>query len=154
VLDFQAAEEKALNGLLIASARPSLLGGLGGLANVTVTSYESILLDNERYGAIFRILEGIQVDVDHLAFDIIPELVETGSVLSSEHTLKYLYSDEVWTPQLAIRQGLVGGAPSSETSLDRARAEAKRLMDSYQVMPLPDDVQSEIDEILDAYDRT
>jgi trimethylamine--corrinoid protein Co-methyltransferase len=153
VLDFQAAEEKALNGLLLASARPSLLGGLGGLANVTVTSYESILLDNERYGAIFRILEGVQVDADHLAFDVVPELVETGSVLSSEHTLKHLYSDEVWTPQLAIRQGLVGGATSSETSFDRARAEARKLMDGYEVAPLPDDVQSEIDEILDAYDQ-
>jgi hypothetical protein len=73
--------------------------------------------------------------------------------LGSEHTLNYLYSDEVWTPHLAIRQGLVGGAPSSETSLDRARAEAKKLMDTYQVAPLPDHVQSEIDEILDAYDR-
>lgn len=30
VLDFQAAEEKAINGLLLASARPSLLGGFGG----------------------------------------------------------------------------------------------------------------------------
>ena len=153
LLDFQGAEEKALNGLLIASARPSLLGGLGGLANVTVTSYESILLDNERYGAIFRILEGVQVDADHLAFDVISDLVETGTVLTNEHTLRYLYSDEVWTPQLAIRQGLAGGTPSSETSLDRARAEAKKLMDSYEVAPLPDDVQSEIDGILDAYDR-
>ena len=67
VLDFRVAEEKALNGLLIASARPSLLGGLGGLANVTVTSYETMLLDKEKYGAIFRILDGVQVDEDHLA---------------------------------------------------------------------------------------
>lgn len=153
VLDFQAAEEKALNGLLIVSARPSLLGGLGALANVTVTSYETILLDNERYGAMLRILEGVQVDGDHLAFDVITELVETGTVLGSDHTLKYLYSDEVWKPRLAIRQGLVGGAPISETSLDRARAEARRLMDTYQVEPLSSHVQSQISQILDAYDR-
>lgn len=153
LLDFQGAEEKALNGLLIASARPSLLGGLGGLANVTVTSYESILLDNERYGAFFRILEGVQVDADHLAFDVIPELVETGSVLSHEHTLRHLYSGEVWTPRLAMRQGLMGGAPSSETSLDRARAETRRLMDSYEVEPLPESTQSEINQILGAHQK-
>jgi len=34
-------------------------GGLGALANVTVTSYETIILDNERYGAIYRILRGV-----------------------------------------------------------------------------------------------
>ena len=153
VLDFQAAEEKTLNGLLIASARPSLLGGLGGLANATVTSYESIVLDDERYGAIFRVLEGVEVDADHLGFDEIPELVETGTALSSEHTLRYLYSDEVLKPRLAIRQGLVAGAPVAETSLDRARAEAKTLMDTYEVEPLPNEIQSEINEILDAYHR-
>lgn len=153
VLDFQAGEEKALNGLLIASARPALLGGLGALANVTVTSYETILLDNERVGALLRILQGVQVDADHLAFEVIAELAQTGSVLSHEHTLRYLYADEVWKPRLAIRQGLVGGAPQPETSLDRARAESRRLIETYQVAPLADDVQAEIDEILDAYDR-
>ena len=153
-LDLQAADEKALNSLLIASARPSLLGGLGALANVMVTSYETILLDNERYGAILRILEGVQVDEDHLAFDVIAESTDTGAILTNEHTLSYLRSDEVWKPQLAIRQGLVGGAPGSETSLDRAHAEAKELIDTYQVKPLPDDVQSEINKILGAYDQT
>jgi trimethylamine--corrinoid protein Co-methyltransferase len=152
-LDFQAADEKALNSLLIASARPSLLGGLGALANVTATSYETILLDNERYGAILRILEGVQVDKDHLAFDVIAELADTGTVLTNEHTLRYLRSDEVWKPRLAIRQSLVGGAPGSETSLDRAHAEAKELVDTYQVEPFPDDVQLEINEILGAYDQ-
>jgi trimethylamine--corrinoid protein Co-methyltransferase len=152
-LDFQAAEEKTLNSLLIASARPSLLGGLGALANVVLTSYETILVDNERFGAMLRALEGVEVDEDHLAFDVIAELAETGTVLSNEHTLKYLYSDEVWKPRLARRQGLVGGAPEPETSLDRARAEAKRLMDTYEVDPLADDIQAEIAEILDAYDQ-
>jgi trimethylamine--corrinoid protein Co-methyltransferase len=153
VLDFQAADEKALNSLLIASARPSLLGGLGALANVVVTSYETILLDNERNGAILRILDGVQVDEDHLAFDVVSDLIETGTALSSEHTLRYLRSDEVWEPRFAARQGLVDAESGFETSLDRARAEAKRLIDTYEVEPLPDDTQSGIAEILDAYDR-
>jgi trimethylamine--corrinoid protein Co-methyltransferase len=153
VLDFQAGEEKALNGLLIASARPAMLGGLGGLANVTVTSYEAILLDNERLGALLRILQGVQVDADHLAFEVMTELAQTGSALSHEHTLKYLYAAEVWKPRLAMRQGLVGGAPAPQTSLDRARAETRKLIETYQVEPLAEDVQAEIDEILDTYDR-
>ena len=41
----------------------------------------------------------------------------------------------------------------SETSLERARAEAKRLIDTYQVEPLPAPIQSEINYILVAYDR-
>lgn len=151
-LDFQAGEEKSLNSLLIASARPSLLGGLGALANATTTCYEAILLDNERYGAIQRILDGVQVDEDHLAFRVVAELADMGTYWAHEHTLRHLRSDEVWRPKLAMRQGLLGGVPSAQTSVDRARAEAGRLMDTHEVEPLPDDVQLEIDEILEAYD--
>jgi hypothetical protein len=81
------------------------------------------------------------------------ELAQTGSALSHEHTLKYLYAAEVWKPRLAMRQGLVGGAPAPQTSLDRARAETRKLIETYQVEPLAEDVQAEIDEILDTYDR-
>ncbi len=150
--DWQAAEEKSLNGLLIASARPSLLGGMGALANVTLTSYETIVLDNERYGAILRILDGVEVDEEHLAFDVMVELAQTGAMMEHPHTLKYLRSPEVWKPRLAQRQGLVGGMSPSETSLDRARAEAKRLLDTYEVEPLAPSMQQEIDEILRGYD--
>jgi trimethylamine:corrinoid methyltransferase-like protein len=41
-----------------------------------VTSYETIVLDNERCGAIFRILEVAQVDADHLAFEVVADLVK------------------------------------------------------------------------------
>jgi trimethylamine--corrinoid protein Co-methyltransferase len=153
-LDYQAAAEKTLNGLLIALARPSLLGGLGGLANATLTSYESILLDNEGFGAIFRTLAGVQVDKDHLAFDTLRELADTGNVLTNEHTLRYLYSNEVWAPQLALRQGLVGGTTVSEDSIDRARAETRRLLDMHTVEPLEKEIQLEINSILDTYDRS
>jgi trimethylamine--corrinoid protein Co-methyltransferase len=153
-LDYQSAAEKTLNGLLIALARPSLLGGIGGLANATLTSYESIVLDNDGFGAIFRTLEGVQVDKDHLAFDTIRELVNTGEVLTNEHTLRYLHSNEVWTPQLAVRQGLVGGITVSEASTERARVETRRLLDTHTVEPLEKNIQLEVNSILDTYNRS
>ncbi len=153
-LDYQAAAEKTLNGLLIALARPSLLGGLGGLANATLTSYESILIDNEGYGAIFRTLTGVKVDEDHLAFDTLRELADSGEVLTNEHTLRHLHSNEIWAPQLAVRQGLVGGAAASMDSIARARAETCRLLDVHTVEPLEKSIQLEINSILDIYNRS
>ena len=153
-LDYQAAAEKTLNGLLIALARPSLLGGLGGLANATLTSYESILIDNEGYGAIFRTLAGVQVDEDHLAFNTIQEMMESGEVLTNEHTLRFLRSDEVWTPRLAVRQGLVGGSAVTEDYIERASTVTRKLLDSHTVEALDKKIQLEIDAILDSYDRS
>jgi len=151
--DYQAGDEKALNTLLIASARPSLLGGLGALANVTLASYEMILLDAERYGAIRRILEGIAVDEDRLAMEAIVDLVAQGNAIDSEHTLRYLRSREVWRPALAIRQGLVDGQMPADSSVMRARAEAKRLLGAHQVEPLPSHVEAEIAQALSTYDQ-
>ncbi len=153
-LDWQAAGEKALNQLLIASARPALLGGLGGLANVTLTSYESIVLDNELYGAIGRILEGVQVDDDHLACDVIAELAETGNAMGSAHTVRHLRSSEVWQPALAERRGLLQGHPRGQGIVQQARAAARELLTTHTVEPLPEPVQAEIDGILAEYDRS
>jgi trimethylamine--corrinoid protein Co-methyltransferase len=153
-VDFQAGDEKALNTLLLASARPSILGGLGGLANVTVGSHEMLVLDDERLGAVRRVLAGVAVDDDHLGLDVIARGVAGGDFLGHEHTVQHLHSTEVWRSRLALRGGLVEGAPPSEGSVDRARAAARRILDTHTVAPLPADVQSALAEIIRAYARS
>jgi trimethylamine---corrinoid protein Co-methyltransferase len=150
-VDFQAGDEKALNTLLLASARPSILGGLGGLANVTAGSYEMLVLDDERLGAVRRILAGVAVDDDHLATEVIAYAAAGGDFVSHEHTLQHLRGAEVWQPRLALRRGLVEGVPPVESSVDRARAAARRILDTHIVAPLPADVQRTITEIIGAY---
>ena len=150
-VDFQAGDEKALNTLLLASARPSILGGLGGLANVTVGSYEMLVLDDERLGAVRRVLAGVTVDADHLGLNVIAHVTAGGDFLGHEHTLQHLHSAEVWPSRLALRRGLVEGMPPLEGSVDGARAAARRILDTHSVAPLPADVQRAITEIINAY---
>jgi trimethylamine--corrinoid protein Co-methyltransferase len=152
-LDEQASDEKSINQLLIAQARPSLLGGLGGLANVTLTSYETLVLDNERFGALRRVMRGVTIDEEHLAYRVVADMVQGEEVIRHDHTLKNLRGDEVWRPKLARRQGLVGGAPEPTSARDRARAEAKRILEQHRVEPLSEPVQQAIDAILQSYDR-
>jgi trimethylamine--corrinoid protein Co-methyltransferase len=152
--DYQSGEEKAINSLLLAAARPSLLGGLGAMANSMVTSYETLLLDNERYGAIYRILHGVDVDEDSLAGGLIGELASAKSFLESEHTLKHLQGGEVWRPRLAVRQGLVNGKSPQETSLKKAHDMAGKLLASHEVSPLPASIQTDVEQILMDYDRS
>jgi len=152
-LDIQASDEKSINSLLIAQAQPSLLGGLGGLANVTLTSYETLVMDNERFGALRRILRGITIDDEHLAYGVISDVLEGKDLLSHNHTLANLRSGEVWKPKLAHRQGLVSGEAERVTTFDRARAEAKRIMETHRVEPLADHIQQDIQEILHECDE-
>lgn len=151
-LDVQASDEKTLNALLIAQAQPSLLGGLGGLANVTLTSYETMVLDNERFAALRRTMRGIAVDEDHLAYDVVAQTLQ-GGVISHPHTVRHLRSGEVWNPRLARRRGLIDSQPEPESMLERARAEARRIMDRHQVTPLPSGVADAVAAIIGDYDR-
>jgi trimethylamine--corrinoid protein Co-methyltransferase len=153
-LDFQAADEKAINTLLLASARPALLGGLGGLANVTVASYELLALDDERFGAVRRALAGVKVDDEHLASDVISHAAAAGDILRHEHTLKHVRGNEVWRPRLAVRSGLVDGAAPADHSVARARTAVRRLLDTHVVPPLPPEVQRGIAEIIRSYALT
>ena len=150
-LDIQASDEKSINALLIAQARPSLLGGLGGLANVTLTSYETLVMDNERFGAFRRIFQGVAVDDEHLAFDVIADVLSGENLLSHDHTLRQLRGLEFWKPKLARRQGLISGQPEPGSTLERARAEAKRIMENHIVEPLADHIKLEIKKIIREY---
>ena len=149
-VDFQAGDEKALNTLLLASARPSILGGLGGLANMTLGSYEMLVLDDERLGAERRVLAGIAVDDDHLGLDVIAHGATAGDFLGHEHTLRHLHSAEVWRPRLANRTGLVESAPPAAGSVERARAAARKILDTHTLAPLPADVQRAITSVIGA----
>ena len=106
------------------------------------------MLDNERLGAVRRVLAGVAVDDDRLGLDVIARAAEGGDFLGHEHTLKHLHSAEVWRPRLALRGGLVEGAPPAKGSVDRARAAARKILDTHTVAPLPTDVQSAITEAI------
>jgi trimethylamine--corrinoid protein Co-methyltransferase len=138
--------------MLIANARPSLLGGLGGLANVTLTSYETLVMDNERFCALRRVLQGISTDEDHLAYPVITDIVNGQNVITHDHTMKYLRSSEVWKPKFTQREGLVNGKPASLSMKERAREEVKYIIENHKVEPLNENIKDALDKILKDYD--
>jgi trimethylamine---corrinoid protein Co-methyltransferase len=153
ILDEQASDEKSINSLLIGSANPSLLGGLGGLANVTLTSFETMALDNERFGAIRRILNGIDMDEDHLAFNSIKDMVNGANIIMHDHTIKYMRNSEVWKPYLSSRQGLVSGKQIFQSIKKRAKEDIINIIKNHFAVPLADDTQEALDGIMDEYDK-
>ncbi len=112
------------------------------------------MLDDERLGAVRRILAGVAVDDDHLGLEVIAGAAAGDDVLGHDHTLRHLRSAEVWQPRVALRAGLSNGAPPAQTSVDRARAMVHQILNSHTVAPLPAEVQRAITEVIGAYART
>ena len=100
--DAQTGYEKMSSGLLPLMAGANMISGLGSLASLTVASHEQLVIDNEIMGIMRRIIQGIKIDKDTLAVDVIAVAAEDQPYLLQEHTLRHLRKDEVFIPDLGF----------------------------------------------------
>ncbi len=91
VPDAQAGWEKGMTTLL------SVMGGnnyihhaAGMLESMLAVSYEQYIIDDEIIGASCKLLDGIQVDDAHLAYETIKEVGPGGNFIMNPHTYQFL----------------------------------------------------------------
>jgi trimethylamine--corrinoid protein Co-methyltransferase len=65
-------------------------------------SYEKFVVDNEILGMVMRAVEGIRVDDDTLAFDLIKQVGPGGHFVSARHTRRLMRSEH-YQPTLSDR---------------------------------------------------
>jgi trimethylamine--corrinoid protein Co-methyltransferase len=103
--DEQNAWEKALSQFCSVAAGHDLIVNCGMFATGLTCSNEQLLMDEEISAICRRIAAGVRVDEETIAKDLI---VRTGaqspSYLTSDHTVKWLYSDEYVAPRLSVRE--------------------------------------------------
>jgi trimethylamine---corrinoid protein Co-methyltransferase len=149
--DAQASYERHLQALLCAQAGVNHIMALGGLENEGAFSPEQMVIDNEVCGMIAKVLDGIRVDDERLAIQLIKDVGPIpGNYLGKDHTRKH-WREDYFLPKVSVREGydawLAGG---SKGALERAAEIAAHLMATHQVKPLPPEVDCELDRILAA----
>lgn len=135
----QLGLERMMIALVPALAGADALSGIGGTWN-NAGSFEMLIIDHEIYSQLFRLIQGIDVDDDRLALDVIDKVGPMGNYLSQAHTLRYIRAGELRLSPLfdkrpyerAMREGL---RPLHE----KARETAKKILKEHQVMPLDND---------------
>jgi trimethylamine--corrinoid protein Co-methyltransferase len=95
------------------------------------------------------------VEADALAVDVVAAAMSSmRNFLGQKHTLKYLKSGEIFITQLAERSSWetweTGGR---QGLLERAQAQAERILREHQVPPLEAAQEGELDAILSAAER-
>lgn len=98
-IDAQYGWEKFMTGICGLQAKQNQTHGLGMLSQLNVFSHEALVIDCEIVRSVKRVLEGIKVDEENLAFDVIAEeggSGGSGSFLKTKHTRKH-YKTE-WMP--------------------------------------------------------
>jgi trimethylamine--corrinoid protein Co-methyltransferase len=64
--------------------------------------YEKYVMDNEILGMVMRAVEGIKVDDDTLAFDLIKQAGPGGNFVAARHTRHFMRSEH-YQPSLSDR---------------------------------------------------
>jgi trimethylamine--corrinoid protein Co-methyltransferase len=100
--DIQAGFEKNFSNLTVAMMGADFIHLTAGLMDsANSISYEQFVIDDENAAMIHRILDGIKVDEDTLAFDVIQKVGPRGHYLTEEHTAQHV--DELLYPRLSER---------------------------------------------------
>jgi trimethylamine--corrinoid protein Co-methyltransferase len=107
--DFQYGYEKAATFSFALAAGMEMWGVVGYSAaghmgtNPGVSSLEGLVLDNECFGYMSRILKGIDVTEETLALDVIKNVGIGGNFLAHDHTAKH-FRDQLWDPDVFVRE--------------------------------------------------
>jgi trimethylamine--corrinoid protein Co-methyltransferase len=149
--DMQSGYERAINALVPALAGADELSGVGEMAGGVCSSNAQIVIDNDIYGMIRRVVSGFAVDEDSLAVEVIGRAMDGDrNYLREPHTRKYLRSGEIWQGRLGIQE--IGWESWHEagfpTVVDRAQREAERILADHQVAPLSEEQERELEKIV------
>jgi len=148
LLDIQAGYEKA------AVLTMAALGGVnkifypGTMEGALTVSKESLVIDDEIIGALYRVLEGIDVNQATLALDVIHRVGPGGHYLGQRHTMQFLQREQ-FIPLLSDRLTRENWERAGSKSMaDRAHERVEQILSQHQVDALPPAVEAELERIV------
>jgi trimethylamine--corrinoid protein Co-methyltransferase len=105
VMDAQAGYEKAITSTVLALTGTNLVAAYPGIVGSLLgQSFEGLVIDNDMFGNIQRLLRGIEVTDDTLSYDVIRETVYgSGHYLGHPQTLELMQTEYLY-PEVADRR--------------------------------------------------
>jgi len=148
VMDEQAAADAAFSVLVALLTGTNLVHDVGYLEAGLTTSPEMIVFTAEVIDMMRRFTDGVPLDPEAIAVDVIHEVGPGGHFLSHKHTLKNFR--RFWQPTLFSRDRVGEWTAKGAKRLgDRLRERTLAIIEEHRPEPLPDSVKEEIRYILE-----
>jgi trimethylamine--corrinoid protein Co-methyltransferase len=152
VPDAQAGHEKTLTGMCAAMAGANLIYGAGMLDSGLIFSYAQLVIDNDIFKMIRKVMEGMRVDDENLAVDIIKSVGPGGDFLMQDHTMKYMRTLPS-VPNLIDRGNRENWLASGEKGLaEKAAERAAEILANHKPLPLSDEAKSALRSVVEESD--
>ena len=130
----------------------NVIYGLGMLEMGVTLDFGQLVLDNEFAGMIKHVLNGIPVNDETLALDVIHAVGPFKDFLGTKHTLKHMSSQS--HPQLIDRRRRPNWEELGKSDIyQRACEKAREILETHQPDPLPDSVLTDIRSIIEESEK-
>jgi len=149
--NWQAGIENSLSTLMASLSMSDMLLGVGLLNGSLIWSFEQMIMDCEIFDIIHKMMEGIVVNKETLAVDIIREVGSGGHFLSQEHTRKHMR--DLWLSTLMDRRPLSEWMAKKDGACDWAGERARRILKIHKPETLDPHLQSELKKIIQSYEK-
>lgn len=147
-VDEQAAIEATSSCLMAALSGANLVHDVGYMEYGATSSLELLVMDDDIIGHIRRIVEGIQVNEDTLAVDVIEDVGPGNQFLTHRHTFEH-FKKEIWVPALMNRKRYDHWVNDGKLTLGEAvNMKTKEIIENHEPEKLPTDVQAKITDIV------
>jgi trimethylamine---corrinoid protein Co-methyltransferase len=146
--DWQAGLENGLSSFMASVVGSDMLLGAGLLDGSRIWSYEQLMLDVEIHGIVRAMLDGIRVDDETLALDVVRNVGPGGDFLTQTHTRRHMR--ELWQSRYLDRRpyGQWETDPGAKRGLALQRAQ--ELLRDHHPEPLDPTIDAELSRIIAA----
>lgn len=149
VVDAQCGFESGIGIVLGALAGINVVSGPGMLNFESCQSLEKLVIDNTICGMALRLVEGVRVDNETLAVDLMRKVGPGGTYLTEKHTLAWFRKEQFMPSELIDRQEHgAWKASGSEDVVQRARKIVERTLREHEPEPLPNDIEKDLDNVM------
>ncbi len=135
-----------------AMAGTNLIYGAGMLDSGLIFSYAQLVIDNDIFKMIRKVMQGMQIDDENLAVDIIKSVGPGGDFLMQDHTMKYMRTLPS-SPNIIYRGNrenwLVDGGKGLA---EKAAEKAADILANHKPLPLSDEAKSALRSIVEESD--
>jgi len=146
--DWQAGIENSLSTFMASVAMSDMLLGVGLLDGSRIWSYEQMLMDCEIFRIVKKMMEGIPINEETLALDIVHAVGPGGHFLTEHHTREHM--NDLWVHTLMDRRPYVEWERKGDGARDWARSEAQRILHTHHPTPLDPQLLSELEGVIAA----
>jgi trimethylamine--corrinoid protein Co-methyltransferase len=146
-IDAQAGIESAFSILAQGLAGLNLIHDVGYMDRGMVCSAEMLVMGNEVIGMTKRFIQGVEVNAETLARDLVAKVGPGGHFLEERHTLRH-FKRELWMPELLTRQHYdVWEQAGAKDMSQRVQERVREILAEHAPPALPDAMVARLQEL-------